>query len=102
MSLIDEHPFLEQINQNPFNNINGISKGNNLDLILMEKDKEIISLSNINISLKNRIDQLQKSLKEKEIEINSLKSDLLSLNEDQKLKEEEYNLLKNNFYSIKK
>ena len=91
MSIIEEEPFLNSVNPNIINNI---SKGNNIDLYLMEKDKEIIHLSNQNISLKNQIEQLQKALKEKDMEINTLKADLSSLNTDQKLKEEENNILK--------
>ena len=68
--------FLNSNSFHPFNNSNSISKGNNIDILLMEKDKEIINLSNINISLKNQIEQLQKSLNEKSMEISSLKSDL--------------------------
>ena len=95
MTYIENAPFLNTFNEKPFNKLNEISNGNNIDLILMEKDKEIINLSNLNISLKNQIGQLQKILKEKDMELNSLKSDLSTLNSDQKLREEENNILKN-------
>ena len=95
MTYIEKAPFLNTFNEKPFNKLNEISNGNNIDLILMEKDKEIINLSNLNISLKNQIGQLQKILKEKDMELNSLKSDLSTLNSDQKLREEENNILKN-------
>ena len=94
---MEDGSFINIMNQNAFinNDINDIPKGKNYDLILMEKDKEIINLSNANASLRNQIEQFQKILKEKDMEINSLKSDISTLNSDQKLKEEENNLLKN-------
>jgi chromosome segregation ATPase len=94
---MEDGSFINIMNQNAFNNIdiNDIPKGKNYDLILMEKDKEIINLSNANASLRNQIEQFQKVLKEKDMEINSLKSDMSTLNSDQKLKEEENNILKN-------
>ena len=94
MSYIENVPFLNSFNPKQFNNINELSNGNNIDLILMEKDKEIINLSNVITSLKNQIEQFQKVLKEKDMEINSLKSDLSTINSDQKLREEENNILK--------
>ena len=97
---MDNSPFLNSLNDQPFTNINNISQGNNIDLYLMEKDKEIINISNINKSLKSQIEQLQKSLKEKEMEINNLKSDLESLINDQKLKDEENNILKSKINSL--
>ena len=91
MSSLEEGPFISQINQNAINNINiqDISKSKNIDICLMEKDKEIINLSNQTTALKNNLEKLQKIIKEKDMEINSLKSDILTLNSDQKLKEEE-------------
>ncbi len=102
MSSLEEAPYLAQLNQNAINNINiqDLSKSKNIDLFLMEKDKEIINLSNQAKSLKNNLDRLQKIIKEKEMEINSLKSDILTLNNDQKLKEEENILLKNKINSL--
>ena len=61
MSIIDNGPFLNSLNTQSFNNLNNVSKGNNIDLYLMEKDKEIINLSNQNIALKNQIDLFQKT-----------------------------------------
>ena len=102
MSSLEEAPYLAQLNPNEINNINiqDLSKSKNIDLFLMEKDKEIINLSNQTKSLKNNLDRLQKIIKEKEMEINSLKSDILTLNNDQKLKEEENILLKNKINSL--
>ena len=94
---MEDGSFLNIMNQNAFinNDINDIPKGKNYDLILMEKDKEIINLSNVNASLRNQLEQFLKALKEKDMEINSLKSDISALNSDQKLNEEENNILKN-------
>ena len=94
---MEDGSFINIMNQNAFinNDINDIPRGKNYDLILMEKDKEIINLSNANASLRNQIEQFQKILKEKDMEINSIKSDMSTLNSDQKLKEEENNILKN-------
>jgi len=101
-TILEESPLLNSMNQNIFRkiNLNEISKGNNIDILLMEKDKKIINLSNINISLKNKIEQFQKALKEKDMELSSLKADLSSLNNDQKLKDEENNSLKNRINSL--
>ena len=101
---MEERPFSTQINQNPINNINiqDLSKSKNIDICLMEKDKEIINLSNQMISLKNNIERFQKMIKEKDMEINTLKSDILTLNNDQKLKEEENIILKNKINSLLK
>ena len=102
MSSLEDGQYLNQINPNSINNINiqDINKSKNIDLFLMEKDKEIINLSNQTNSLKNNIDRLQKIIKEKDMEINSLKSDILTINGDQKLKEEENLLLKNKINSL--
>ena len=104
MSSLEEGPFISQINQNAINNINiqDISKSKNIDICLMEKDKEIINLSNQTTALKNNLEKLQKIIKEKDMEINSLKSDILTLNSDQKLKEEENTILKNKINSLLK
>ena len=104
MSSLEEGPFISQINQNAINNINiqDISKSKNIDICLMEKDKEIINLSNQTTALKNNLEKLQKIIKEKDMEINSLKSDILTINSDQKLKEEENTILKNKINSLLK
>ena len=101
-TMIEESPLLNSMNQNIFNKMKlaDISKGSNIDILLMDKDKKIINLSNINISLKNKIEKYQKALKEKDMELNSLKADLSSLNNDQKLKDEENNSLKNRINSL--
>ena len=102
MSSLEEGPFLNKVNQNLISNINmqDITKSKNIDLYLMDKDKEIINLSNQTTSLKNNIETLQKIIKEKDMEINSLKSDILTLNNDQKLKEEENIILKSKINSL--
>lgn len=102
MSEVEEGPFLNNKNQNIISNINlqDITKSKNVDLYLMDKDKEIINLSNQAKTLKNNIERLQKIIKEKEMEINTLKSDILTLNNDQKLKEEENKLLKTKINSL--
>ena len=104
MSSLEEGPFISQINQNAINNINiqDISKSKNIDICLMEKDKEIINLSNQTTALKNNLEKLQKIIKEKDMEINSLKSDILTINSDQRLKEEENTILKNKINSLLK
>ena len=104
MSSLEEGPFISQINQNAINNINiqDISKSKNIDICLREKDKEIINLSNQTTALKNNLEKLQKIIKEKDMEINSLKSDILTINSDQKLKEEENTILKNKINSLLK
>ena len=102
MSSLEEGQYLSQLNPNSINNINiqDLNKSKNIDIYLMEKDKEIINLSNQTNSLKNSIEKLQKIIKEKDMEINSLKSDILTLNSDQKLKEEENIILKNKINSL--
>ena len=102
MSSLEEGQYLSQLNPNSINNINiqDLNKSKNIDIYLMEKDKEIINLSNQTNSLKNSIEKLQKIIKEKDMEINTLKSDILTLNSDQKLKEEENIILKNKINSL--
>ena len=53
MSSLEEYS--NKMNQNIINNINiqDLAKSKNIDLCLMEKDKEIINLSNQTTSLKN-------------------------------------------------
>ena len=100
MSSLEEYS--NKMNQNIINNINiqDLAKSKNIDLCLMEKDKEIINLSNQTTSLKNNIERLQKIIKEKDMEINTLKSDILSINNDQKLKEDENIILKGKINSL--
>ena len=67
MSSLEENPYLNKMNQNLINNINmqDLTKSKNIDLCLMEKDKEIINLSNQTTSLKNNIEDFKKLLKKK-------------------------------------
>ena len=73
---------------------NSLSKSKNLDIILMEKDKQIIDLSNTNSNLNTQIDSLNKIIKQRDLEIASLKSDIQSLISDKKINAQEINNLK--------
>ena len=64
-------------------------KENNLEIILMEKDKEIINLSEKNTQLNLNLENISNELKNKNMEISTLKSDIQSLNNEKKLYEEE-------------
>ena len=64
-------------------------KENNLEIILMEKDKEIIKLSEKNSQLNLNLENISNELKNKNMEISTLKSDIQSLNNEKKLCEEE-------------
>ena len=85
----------EKNNQKDQNeNINKIlpiinKKENNLEIILMEKDKEIINLSEKNTQLNLNLENISNELKNKNMEISTLKSDIQSLNNEKKLYEEE-------------
>ena len=75
------------------------NKENNLEIILMEKDKEIINLSE-NISKLNKdLENISNELKDKYMEISTLKSDISTINNEKKLYEEE---LQNNQAEIAK
>ena len=60
-------------------------KKNNIDIYLMEKDKEIMNLCVLNKSLISQIEELKRENKEKEIQISSLKTDLNSLEVDKNI-----------------
>ena len=64
-------------------------KENNLEIILMEKDKEIINLSDKNAKLNLDLENLSNELKSKNMELSTLNSDITSLNNEKKLFEEE-------------
>jgi hypothetical protein len=70
----------------PIRNINNRYSDN---IILMEKDREIINLSNINNNLKESNDNLLTSIKNKDFEISSLKIDINSLIKEKSLNEKE-------------
>ena len=57
----------------------------NLDIYLMEKDKEILDLISLNKSLISQIEDLKRANKDKEIQITSLKADINTLETDKKL-----------------
>ena len=44
-TFLEESPLLNSMNQNIFNKIklNDLSKGNNIDILLMDKDKKLIN-----------------------------------------------------------
>ena len=66
-----------------------IKNNNNIEFMLMEKDKKIIELSNINKNLNEKIEALSIEIKNKNIEISSLKEDINSYNNDKKIFEQE-------------
>ena len=71
--------------------IPSINNNNNTGLILMDKDKNIIQLSNINKNLKEKNETLLNELNNKNLEISSLKEDINSYNNDKKIFEQEIN-----------
>ena len=60
-------------------------KKNNIDIYLMEKDKEIMNLCVLNKSLISQIEELKRANKAQEIQISSLKTDLNSLEVDKNI-----------------
>ena len=64
-------------------------KENNLEIILMEKDKELINISEKNAQLNLTIENISNELKNKKLEISTLKSDITTINNEKKLLEEE-------------
>lgn len=68
----------------PFNN-----KEKNLEVILMEKDKEIINLTEEKTKFNSILENIKNELKNKNLEISSLQSDIISLNNEKKLLGEE-------------
>ena len=52
-------------------------KENNLELILMEKDKEIINLSEKNAKLNLELENISNELKNKNMEISTLNTDII-------------------------
>ena len=60
-------------------------KNNNIDIYLMEKDKEIMNLCVLNKSLISQIEELKRANKAQEIKISSLKTDLNSLEVDKNI-----------------
>ena len=57
-------------------------KENNLEIILMEKDKEIINISEKNAQLNSSIENMSNELKNKNLEISTLKSDITTYNNE--------------------
>ena len=77
------------IKRNRFIPLRSINNRYNDNIILMEKDREIINLSNSNNNLKEANDNLLASIKNKDFEISSLKTDINSLIKEKKLIEKE-------------
>ena len=78
----------ENINTQLIENYNtemSIPKKNNIDIYLMEKDKEIMNLCVLNKSLISQIEELKRANKAQEIQISSLKTDLNSLEVDKNI-----------------
>ena len=75
--------------QNSGNSTINLSKGSsnnswNVDMILLDKDKEIINLSKSNRDLNKKINNLNKNINEKEMNILTLKTEISSLELDKK------------------
>ena len=66
-----------------------INKEKNLEVILMEKDKEIINLTEEKTKFNSILENIKNELKNKNLEISSLQSDIISLNNEKKLLGEE-------------
>ena len=60
-------------------------KRKNLDIYIMEKDKEIINLCVLNKSLISQIEELKREKKEQDLQIASLKTDLNTLETDKNI-----------------
>ena len=88
------------INSKMLNNISALCAKNsnnqskNLDILLMEKDKEIINLSTLNKNLTTQLEDISRVLKEKEIQLLSLTTDVSSFENEKKILIEENNQLK--------
>ena len=87
-------------NSKMMNNISAVCTKNNntqnknLDIFLMEKDKEIINLSTLNKNLNTQLEDLSRVIKEKEIQILSLTTDISSFENEKNILIEENNQLK--------
>ena len=85
----------KDINNNNTNDINDkiienpYVKNNNMEFVLMEKDKEIINLSHEIKTLNSNIESLSNIIKNKDLEISLLKADIDTFNNDKKIFEEE-------------
>lgn len=83
---------IDQNNNNYMNRfipIRSINNRYNDSISLMEKDRKIINLSNINNNLKESNDNLLTSIKNRDFEISSLKTDINSLIKEKSLNEKE-------------
>ena len=83
---------IDQNNNNYMNRfipIRSINNRYNDSITLMEKDRKIINLSNINNNLKESNDNLLTSIKNRDFEISSLKTDINSLIKEKSLNERE-------------
>ena len=79
-----------------------IKNKNKIELILMEKDKEIMNLTYMNKNLNEKIETLFNEIKNKDLEISSLKIDNNSLNNDKKLFDQEIEKYQKNIIELNK
>ena len=79
-----------------------IKNKNKIELILMEKDKEIMNLTYMNKNLNEKIETLLNEIKNKDLEISSLKIDNNSLNNDKKLFDQEIEKYQKNIIELNK
>ena len=56
----------------------------NIDMILLDKDKEIINLSKINRDLNKKINQINNNIENKDMDILTLKTEISSLELEKK------------------
>ena len=79
-----------------------IKNKNKIEFILMEKDKEIMNLTYMNKNLNEKIETLLNEIKNKDLEISSLKIDNNSLNNDKKLFDQEIEKYQKNIIELNK
>ena len=79
-----------------------IKNQNKIEFILMEKDKEIMNLTYMNKNLNEKIETLLNEIKNKDLEISSLKIDNNSLNNDKKLFDQEIEKYQKNIIELNK
>ena len=75
-------------------------KNNNMEIVLMEKDKEIIDLNNTNKELNEQIDNLNKVIQSKDYEILSLQTEISSMESDQNIYENKIKQLNSQIDSL--
>ena len=75
-------------------------KNNNMEIVLMEKDKEIIDLNNTNKELNEQIENLNKVIQSKDYEILSLQTEISSMESDQNIYENKIKQLNSQIDSL--